>query len=90
MLGSIPYRYLKGKYGVISGSGAQAQNGNDARWNSAEIFAPLCVFFFLITRPGSRRNLTGFAREHYSFLMSHASTLCPALKFFRENRFTLS
>jgi hypothetical protein len=26
---------------------AQAQNGNDARWNSDEIFAPLCVFFFL-------------------------------------------
>jgi hypothetical protein len=29
----------------ISGSGAQAQNGNDVRWNSEEIFAPLCAFF---------------------------------------------
>jgi hypothetical protein len=26
MLASISYRYLKKKYGVISGSGAQAQN----------------------------------------------------------------
>jgi hypothetical protein len=26
--GSVSYRYLKEKYGVISGSGAQAQNGN--------------------------------------------------------------
>jgi hypothetical protein len=40
-----PYRYLKEKYGVISGSETQAQNGNDARWNSEEIFAPLCAFF---------------------------------------------
>jgi hypothetical protein len=40
MLASVSYRYLKEKYGVISGSGAQAQNGNDARWNSEEIFAP--------------------------------------------------
>jgi hypothetical protein len=46
MLAAISYRYLKEKYyGVISGSGAQAQNGNDARWNSEEIFAPLCAFF---------------------------------------------
>jgi hypothetical protein len=48
LLGTYSYRYLKGRYGVISGSGAQAQNGNDARWNSAETFAPLCVFFFLL------------------------------------------
>jgi hypothetical protein len=46
MLASISYRCLKEKYGVISGSGAQAQNGNDARWDSEEVFAPLCVFFF--------------------------------------------
>jgi hypothetical protein len=45
MLASISYRDLKEEYGVISGSGAQAQNGNDARWNSEKIFAPLCVFF---------------------------------------------
>jgi hypothetical protein len=45
MLASISYRYLKEKYEVISGSGAQAQNGNDARWNSEEIFAPLCAVF---------------------------------------------
>jgi hypothetical protein len=45
MLASISYRYLKKKYGVISGSGGQAQNGNDARWNSEEIFALLCAFF---------------------------------------------
>jgi hypothetical protein len=45
MLASISYRYLKEKYGVISGSEAQAQNGNDAQWNSEEIFAPLCAFF---------------------------------------------
>jgi hypothetical protein len=45
MLVSISYIYLKEKYGVISGSGAQAQNGNDVRWNSEEIFAPLCAFF---------------------------------------------
>jgi hypothetical protein len=66
MLASISYRYLKEKYGVISGSGAQAQNGNDARWNSEEIFAPLCAF--LITRPlVFRLDLRGFAPEHYSF-----------------------
>jgi hypothetical protein len=45
MLASVSYRYLKEKYGVISGSGAQAQNGKDARWNSEEIFTPLCAFF---------------------------------------------
>jgi hypothetical protein len=67
MLASIFTRYLKEKYGVISGSGAQAQNGNDARWNSEEIFASLCAF--LITRPpGSRLDLTGFVPDHYSFI----------------------
>jgi hypothetical protein len=82
MLASISYTYLKEKYGVISGSGAQAQNGNDARWNSEEIFAPLCAF--LITRPpGSRLDLTLFVPEHYSFLMYRAFTLCPALIYFR-------
>jgi hypothetical protein len=49
MFASISYRYLKEKYGVISGSGAQAQNGNDARWYSEEIFAPLCAFFYYKT-----------------------------------------
>jgi hypothetical protein len=69
MLASISYRYLKEKYGVISGSGAQAQNGNDARWNSEEIFAPLCAFLITtITRPPAfRLDLRGFAPEHYSF-----------------------
>jgi hypothetical protein len=69
MLASICYRYLKEKYyGVISGSGAQAQNGNDARWNSEEIFAPLRCALFLMTRsPAFRLDLKGFAPEHYSF-----------------------
>jgi hypothetical protein len=31
MVASISYRYLKEKYGVISGSGPQAQNGKDAQ-----------------------------------------------------------
>jgi hypothetical protein len=41
MLALISYRYLKGKYGKffkIFVAGAQAQNGNDARWNREEIF----------------------------------------------------
>jgi hypothetical protein len=69
MLLSISYRYQKEKYRVISRSGAQAQNGNDARWNSEEIlvFAPLW-FFFLITRlPSSSLDLIGFVSKHYSF-----------------------
>jgi hypothetical protein len=58
----MSYRYLKEKYGVISGSGAQAQNGNDARWNSEEIFAPLCAFFnYKTATPTFRLDLRGFA-----------------------------
>jgi hypothetical protein len=45
MLASVSYRYMKEKYGVISGSGAQAQNGNDARWNSEEFICAVVRFF---------------------------------------------
>jgi hypothetical protein len=65
MLASISYEYLKEKYGVIFGSRAQAQNGNDARWNSEEIFAPLCVFFLF--QDCQAADLTGFISVHYSF-----------------------
>jgi hypothetical protein len=70
MLASISYRCLKEKYGVISGSGAQAQNGNDARWDSEEVFAPLCVFFLITRPPGSRLDLTGFVPEHYLSILN--------------------
>jgi hypothetical protein len=66
MLASIFYRYLKEKYGVISGSGAQAQNGNDARWNSEE-YLRRCALFLITRPPAFRLDLRGFAPEHYSF-----------------------
>jgi hypothetical protein len=48
MLASISYRYLREKYEVISGSPAQAQNGNDARWNSVCVVVRFLVLKTLI------------------------------------------
>jgi hypothetical protein len=61
MLASISYRYLK--YGVISESGAQAQNGNDAPWNSEEIFVPFCALFVITIPLAFRLDLRGSAFE---------------------------
>jgi hypothetical protein len=87
MLASISYRYLKEKYGVISGSGAQAQNGNDVLtmepYGTVKKYLRRCALFLITRPPGSRFDLTGFVPEHYSFLMYHAFTLCPSLKYFR-------
>jgi hypothetical protein len=70
MLASISYRYLKKKYGVISGSGAQAQNGNDARSlyahdGTVKKYLRRCAFFLITSPPGFRLDLTGFVPEHY-------------------------
>jgi hypothetical protein len=83
MLASISYRYLKEKYGVISGSGAQALSLETTHDGTVKKYLRRCALFLITRPPGSRLDLTGFVPEHYSFLMYHAFTLCPALKYFR-------
>jgi hypothetical protein len=60
---SISYGYLKEKYGVIFGSRAQAQNGNDA----LKKYLRRCALFLITRPPAFRLDLRGFAPEHYSF-----------------------